>query len=555
MSIGLRHQKSKDLSFQSEHDYSVAHKTKNKVPFDSTKINVMYEYDKEGNEKKTEFYRMKFKQDYLYVEKFLENGKLTIEDMNFKKNISEEDKKRRFNYLNDLLNKLDKDILKNSLENFKNAPKIAAWYKQQEKNKRQSAKKTHGKSEHKSIQPFMTNVIFFGKEDLKLGNEMDKNDLDNRVKKFIDKFQKKYNIPKESIKLARHEDETSVHFHWTFLNWNEKTKHFNNSEMNTVKDIQGHLDMLEEEFADILQSKRIKYTDSKKQRHKTLVEYNAELVAESKTKSAQLDKISNELDTEKDKLNQTKDTIVKYIDKKKELIDANKKLHSENIEHNIALVENITNNKLSEIELKKKKKQEQELTDKVELAKINIEKQKQQLLFELTKFNEKVHNEKERIITEAKKDIEKQYQQINQDTIDKHDSLKFENEQLAHQIEQQKSELQELTDNKLALTEIQNNKVAVNAHILDKVAKDITDISDVKIIKILNKIEEDHNIKIDILKQSEYRKEAKINTNEIYGTFEKFIKGFKDTLDKLSAVAKKVLHFGLNRSRNQDLER
>lgn len=551
----MRHQKCDDLSFQNEHDGSVAHKTKNKVPFDSTKVNVMYTYDKEGNEKRTEYYRMKFKQDWGYAEKYLQNGELKFEDMKFARHVPKEDQLRRYEYLSDLFNKLDKDKLQNGLDNYKNAPALSKWYKQQEKNKRQSAKKTHGKSEHKSIQPFMTNVIFFGNEDIELGNKMNKEELDKRVKSFVTKFQEKYNIPKESIRISRHEDETHTHFHFTFLNWNEKTKHFNNKDMSQPHIIQSHLDMLEEEFADILQSKRTKYTESKKQRHKTLVEYNAELVAESKTKSAQLDKISNELDTEKDKLNQTKDTIVKYIDKKKELINANKKLHSENIEHNIALVENITNNKLSEIELKKKKKQEQELTDKVELAKINIEKQKQQLLFEFTKFNEKVHNEKEKIISEAKKYIEKQYQQINQDTIDKHDSLKFENEQLTQLIEKQKTELQELTDNKLALTEIQNNKVAVNAHILDKVAKDITDISDVKIIKILNKIEEDHNIKIDILKQSEYRKEAKINANEIYGTFEKFIKGFKDTIDKLSAVAKKVMTFGLNRSRNQDLER
>lgn len=46
--IGMRHEKKDDLSFQNEHDGSVAHKTKNKVPFDSTKVNVMYTYDKEG---------------------------------------------------------------------------------------------------------------------------------------------------------------------------------------------------------------------------------------------------------------------------------------------------------------------------------------------------------------------------------------------------------------------------------------------------------------------------------------------------------------------------
>ena len=38
--------------------------------------------------------------------------------------------------------------------------------------------------------------------------------------------------------------------------------------------------------------------------------------------------------------------------------------------------------------------------------------------------------------------------------------------------------------------------------------------------------------------------------NEVYGTFEKFVKGFKETLDKLSIVAKKVINFGINRGKN-----
>ena len=258
----------------------------------------MYTYDKEGNEKRTEYYRMKFKQDWAYAEKYLQNGDLKFEDMKFAKNVSTEDKQRRYEYLRDLFNKLDKDKLQNGLDNYKNAPALSKWYKQQEKNKRQSAKKTHGKAEHKSIQPFMTNTIFFGNEDLELGNKIDKDELDKRVKSFIDKFQQKYNIPRETIRISRHEDETSTHYHYTILNWNEKTKHFNNKEMSSPHVIQSHLDMLEEEFKDILANTRTKYTKENKQRHKTLVEYNAELVAESKTKSAQLDKVSNEVDTE-----------------------------------------------------------------------------------------------------------------------------------------------------------------------------------------------------------------------------------------------------------------
>ena len=91
-----------------------------------------------------------------------------------------------------------------------------------------------------------------------------------------------------------------------------------------------------------------------------MTEYNAELVSESKTKAAELDKISSELDNEKEQLTKTKDTIIRYIDKKKELIDINQKLHNENTEQNFTLIENITNNKQSELELKKIKKQKQE---------------------------------------------------------------------------------------------------------------------------------------------------------------------------------------------------
>jgi hypothetical protein len=381
--IGMRHQKSADLSFQSEHDYSVAHKTKNKVPFYPDKVNVMYEFDKNGVEKKTEFYRMKFKQDYLYVEKYLQNGKLTIEDMNFKKNISEEDKKRRFNHINELLNKLDKDILKNSLDNFKNAPKIAAWYKQQEKNKRQSAKKTHGKAEHKSIQPFMTNVIFFGKEDINIGDKYEISELDERVKKFVDKFQKKYNIPKESIKIARHEDETSLHYHFTFLNWNEKTKHFNNKEMSKVKDIQGHLDLLEEEFKDILYNTRTKYIDSKKEKHKTLVEYNAELVKESKQVEADL--INKHFEVlKKDKVLTSQKTIIDFTEKQ-----------TAKVKNELTDVKNVLSEKTQEL----RKQQNhiinnQDLINKIENKRI-----------ELSKLNETIENKKTEL------------QEINQDNF------------------------------------------------------------------------------------------------------------------------------------------
>lgn len=59
----------------------------------------------------------------------------------------------------------------------------------------------------------------------------------------------------------------------------------------------------------------------------------------------------------------------------------------------------------------------------------------------------------------------------------------------------------------------------------------------------------------NILTDRYYRREAKINANKIYGTFEKFIKGFKDTLDKLSADATKVITFGLSRSKDHGFNR
>ncbi len=550
--IGMRHEKTNDLSFQNEHDGSVAHKTKNKVPFDSTKINVMYTYDKDGNEKRTEYYRMKFKQDWGYAEKYLQTGELKLEDMKFAKNVSAQDKQRRYEYLRDLFNKLDKDKLQNGLDNFKNAPALSKWYLQQEKNKRQSAKKTHGKAEHKTIQPFMTNVIFFGKEDIELGNNMNKEDLDNRVKSFIGKFQEKYNIPKESIRISRHEDESHTHFHYTFLNWNEKTKHFNNKEMSSPHIIQEHLDMLENEFKDVLVKTRTKYTESKKERHKPLTEYNAELVSESKTKAAELDKISSELDNEKEQLTKTKDTIIRYIDKKKELIDVNKKLHNENAEQNFTLIENITNNKQSELELKKIKKQEQELTDKLEQAKINLELQKKRVLNDFTQFSEKVFQHKDKFLTEVKANYNEHCKKLNHKYIEQSENLKSENELLTTKINASKIELQELENDLITVAEIKDNKVGVSAYSMDKVVKEIDLKSEAKIILLLNKIEQDHNIKINFDKRDEYKEQGRIKKADVFETLEKFVTGFKATLDKLSAITKKAMTFGLNRNKNID---
>lgn len=550
--IGMRHQKASDLGFQNEHDGSVAHKTKNKVPFDSTKVNVMYTYDKDGNEKRTEYYRMKFKQDWSYAEKYLQAGELKLDDMKFAKNVSEQDKLRRYEHLRDLFNKLDKAKLQNGLDNFKNAPALSKWYLQQEKNKRQSAKKTHGKAEHKTIQPFMTNVIFFGKEDLELGNKMDKDELDRRVKSFIGKFQEKYSIPKESIRISRHEDETSTHFHFTFLNWNEKTKHFNNKEMSSPHIIQEHLDMLENEFKDVLVKTRTKYTESKKERHKPLTEYNAELVSESKTKAAELDKISSELDNEKEQLTKTKDTIIRYIDKKKELIDVNQKLHNENAEQNLTLIENITNNKQSELELKKIKKQEQELTDKLEQAKINLELQKKRVLSDFTQFSEKVFQHKDKFLTEVKANYDEHCKKLNHKYIEQSNNLKSENELLTTKINASKIELQKLENDLITVAEIKDNKVGVSAYSMDKVVKEIDLKSEAKIILLLNKIEQDHNIKINFEKRDEYKEQARIKKADVFETLEKFVTGFKATLDKLSAITKKAMTFGLNRNRNID---
>ncbi len=561
--IGMRHEKTNDLSFQNEHDGSVAHKTKNKVPFDSTKVNVMYTYDKEGNEKRTEYYRMKFKQDWVYAEKYLQTGKLELEDMKFAKNTPEQDKIRRYEYLKDLFNKLDKDKLRNGLDNFKNAPELSKWYKQQEKNKRQSAKKTHGKAEHKSLQPFMTNVIFFGKEDLELGNNMNKDELDKRVKSFVSKFQEKYSIPKESIRISRHEDETSTHFHYTFLNWNEKTKHFNNKEMSSPHIIQEHLDMLENEFKDVLVKTRTKYTESKKERHKTLVEYNAELVSESKQVSAELNQVSNDVVKVKDELVKVNNDIVNnievYKNQEKKLIEVNKKLNDDNHNQTIELVHNMTNNKQVQIELEAKKKKEKELEEKILLNKQLLEEKKQSSLSSLNEYNKQIERQKNKLLDEAKLDLENQknvaletakaelneeYGEIKNSHIQEVNKLKSENKKLESSIEINKAKLEELENNIDTIAEIKDSKVSVNTATMNNVAKYINGESEAKIILLLNKIEKDHNIKIDYDKRDEYRKEAQISKDEVLGSFEKYVVGFKETLGKLSAMAKKVLTFG-----------
>lgn len=512
--IGIRHQKTDDLGFQIEHDGSVAHKTKNKVPFDSTKVNVMYTYDKEGNEKRTEYYRMKFKQDWGYAEKYLQTGELKLEDIKFAKNTSEQDKIRRYEYLKDLFNKLNKDKLQNGLDNFKNAPALSKWYKQQEKNKRQSAKKTHGKAEHKSLQPFMTNVIFFGKEDLELGNKMNKDELDRRVKSFISKFQEKYSIPKESIIISRNEDETHTHFHYTFLNFNEKTKHFNNKEMSSPHVIQSHLDMLEEEFKDVLSNTRTKYTESKKERHKTLVEYNAELVSESKQVSAELNQISNDVVKVKDELVKVNKDIVNnievYKNQEQKLIKVNKKISDDNHNQAIKLIHNITNNKQIEIALETKKKKAK------------------------AEFNEK-------------------YNEIKNSYVQEIDKLKSESELLNRQIVKNKVNLEELEHKITTIAEIKDNKVAVNIATMNNIAKYINGESEAKIILLLNKIEKDHNLKIDYGKRDEYRKEAQISKDDVLGSFDKYVIGFKETLGKLSTIAKKMLTFGFGRKGINDI--
>lgn len=542
--IGQRHQKTDDLSFQNEHDGSVAHKTKNKTPFDSTKVNVMYTYDKEGNEKRTEYYRMKFKQDWGYAEKYLQTGKLELEDMKFAKNTPEQDKIRRYEYLKDLFNKLDKDKLQNGLDNFKNAPELSKWYKQQEKNKRQSAKKTHGKAEHKSLQPFMTNVIFFGKEDIELGNEMNKDELDKRVKSFIGKFQEKYSIPKESIRISRHEDETHTHFHYTFLNWNEKTKHFNNKEMSKPHIIQSHLDMLEEEFKDVLSNTRTKYTESKKERHKTLVEYNAELVSESKQVSAELNQVNNDLISSKETLNEFKN----YADNE-----------IEEYEHKVIELVN-TDKRKAEIELGAKKKKQKELDDEILLTQQKLDERKKSSLNSMSEYNKRIaqhrNEERKKALSEQEEylEIKNLYEQKidelkseNEQLINSVEVNKNENELLNNQIDESKAKLEELENDIATATEIKDNKVSVNTASMNKIAAYIDSESEAKIILLLNKIEKDHNIKIDYNKRDEYKNEARIKKDEVLGSFDKYVVGFKETLGKLSAIAKKALNFSFGK--------
>ena len=227
-------------------------------------------------------------------------------------------------------------------------------------------------------------------------------------------------------------------------------------------------------------------------------------------------------------------------------------MHNENAEQNLTLIENITNNKQSELELKKIKKQEQELTDKLEQAKINLESQKKRVLNDFTQFSEKVYQHKDKFLTEVKANYDEHCKKLNHKYIEQSESLKSENELLTTKINASKIELQELENDLITVAEIKDNKVGVSAYSLDKVVKEIDLKSEAKIILLLNKIEQDHNIKINFDKRDEYKEQARIKKADVFETLEKFVNGFKATLDKLSAVAKKAMTFGLNRNRNID---
>ena len=69
---------------------------------------------------------------------------------------------------------------------------------------------------------------------------------------------------------------------------------------------------------------------------------------------------------------------------------------------------------------------------------------------------------------------------------------------------------------------------------------------------MLNKIEQDHNIKINFDKRDEYKEQARVKKADVFETLEKFVTGFKATLDKLSAITKKAMTFGLSRNRSID---
>lgn len=312
--IGIRHEKIADLKtlqFQLTHDLAVAHKYKNKMPFNELAVNTTFSFDKSGNIKETKFYRFKYETDYKYAKLFINKGTaLTIADIHpVDKPLSTQkrtDLINKLNYLNAIFTKQDKTILKNSIAQYENTAKLAKWYIQQSKNKKQSYKKTTGKSVHKSLKPFMRTVIFTGdKEDIQKINSLPESDYNQTIISYMQKLQQKYGIQQDSITITTHNDEVSRHTHIMWHNWNDIEKKYLNNDMNSPEVMREHLNLLEEEFAQFELKNRTEYTKYSRKKHKTYAEH----LAETEIKTNQANKKLAELH------NNYHGTMTDYIDK------------------------------------------------------------------------------------------------------------------------------------------------------------------------------------------------------------------------------------------------
>lgn len=301
--IGIRHEKVADLKtvkFQLTHDLAVAHKYKNKMPFNELAINTTFSFDKDGAIKETKFYRLKYESDYKYAQLFVNKGfPLTISDIySIDKPLPQKrrnDLINKLSYLNNLFTKQDINILKNSVDHFQNTEKLAKWYIQQSKNKKQSYKKTTGKSVHKSLNPFMRTVIFTGdKDDIHKVNNMPESDYNQTIINYMQKLQQKYGIQQDSIRITTQNDEISRHTHIFWHNWSDRDKKYLNNDMNSPEVMKEHLNLLEDEFSKFELKKRTEYTKHNRKKHKTYAEHLAETEIKAQQASKNLAKLHND---------------------------------------------------------------------------------------------------------------------------------------------------------------------------------------------------------------------------------------------------------------------
>lgn len=331
--IGIRHEKVADLKtirFQLIHDLAVAHKYKNKMPFNELAINTTFSFDKSGAIKETKFYRLKYDSDYKYAKLFIDKGlPLTISDIHSINKPLPAQKRNdlisKLNYLNNLFTKQDPKILKNSIDQFTNAEKLAKWYIQQSKNKKQSYKKTTGKSVHKSLKPFMRTVIFTGdKEDIQKVNNISESNYNQTIINYMQKLQQKYGIQQDSITITTHNDEVSRHTHILWHNWSDRDKKYLNNDMSSPEVMKEHLNLLEEEFAKFELKKRTEYTKHNRKKHKTYAEHLAETEIKAQQASKNIAQLHNDY----------KSTLQNYTN---QLDNATQQLDTFKTQHNKAI--------------------------------------------------------------------------------------------------------------------------------------------------------------------------------------------------------------------------